>query len=142
MRMGISIPASSTLAGMRSMPLLVFEDALPRFQPLALDDGAQVVGERHLKGIGVLPPERLGEVALRVGVHEEHPLAPPGQGDAQAQARGGLSRAALLVRDCDGSAWHGSCLPSTACAVTGGQFRYFKREYRFRKSSKDGICTG
>lgn len=95
--------------------LLVGEDALAGVCSLALDDRAQVVRDRRLKRVGVLPAERLGEVALRVGVHEEHPLPAMREGYPQAQGGGGFSRAALLVRYCDGSAWHGSCASFCGC---------------------------
>ncbi len=61
-------------------------------QSKAAKSGAKEIGAElvtlFIKRVGILPAERLGEVALRVGVHEEHPLP---------AMREGVSN---LVREC------------------------------------------
>ena len=95
--------------------LLVRENAFARIERNALYDGVQMVGERRIKSVGVLPAERLGEVALRVSIDEQDTLTAPGERHSQAQGGGCLAGAALLVGDGDGSAWHGTCTSFCGC---------------------------
>lgn len=81
----------------------------------------EVRGEGRLQRVRVPPSQGLGQVALGVGVDEEHAAAPPREGRSEAQRRCRLRRPSLLVGDGYRPACHLSSSHLRRCRVSGGQ---------------------